>query len=407
MKATLVKTMAGALAVTVLAASMASAQDQSPQPPPPQGPAPQVQAPPTQIPPPDQSAQQYTPGQLEQLLAPIALYPDPLLAQILMAATYPLDVVQADRWLQAPNNAPLKGNALTAALAQQPWDPSVKSLAAFPQILRMMDDKLDWTEQLGDAFLANQAAVMDSVQRLRQRAQAAGKLRSTPQETVTADGSAIEIEPPTPETVYVPVYEPAVVYGDWPWPLYPPFYFPGFFDGVFIGGFGFGWFGYPIIGPLWGWGNWDWGHRWINIDRGRWSGLNNGHPMAPGGGGWQHDVYHRRGVPYQGAATQARFGAAERSAEARRTSRGYPATGAAPTSSGRQPQSQPYVARPAAPQTTRATPASRVPPSFESYGRGADVRAQANRGYSSRMSTPSYHSGGSAPSSSGNRGGRR
>jgi len=124
------------------------------------------------------------PQELDAMLAPVALYPDPLIAQILMASTYPLEVVEADRWLQEPANAGLKGAQLMSALDQQPWDPSVKSLVPFPQILRMMDSNLDWTERLGNAFLADQAAVMDSVQRLRQRAEATGELMSSPQQTV-------------------------------------------------------------------------------------------------------------------------------------------------------------------------------------------------------------------------------
>jgi Protein of unknown function (DUF3300) len=136
-----------------------------------------------------------TAEQLDQLVAPIALYPDPLVAQILMAATYPLEVVEVDRWLQTPANAALKGDALTAVLQQHPWDPSIKSLAPFPQLLRVMDSNLQWTEQLGDAFLAQQADVMDAVQRLRQRAQAAGSLASTPQQTVSTEDQEITIEP--------------------------------------------------------------------------------------------------------------------------------------------------------------------------------------------------------------------
>ena len=135
-----------------------------------------------------------TAEQLDRLVAPIALYPDPLIAQILMAATYPLEVVEADRWLQIPGNAALKGDALIAALQQQHWDPSIKSLVSFPRFLHTMDANLDWTEQLGDAFLARQANVMDAVQRLRQRAQAAGSLASTPQQTVSTEDQEIAIE---------------------------------------------------------------------------------------------------------------------------------------------------------------------------------------------------------------------
>jgi len=362
MKVKLIETIAAALLVGCFAASVAHAQV-------------------TAIPSPAQPAPQFTPAQLDQILAPIALYPDPLLAQILMAATYPLEVVQAEGWLQDPNNAALKGDQLTAALEQKPWDPSVKSIVPFPQILRMLDGNLDWTERLGEAFLANQSATMDSVQRLRQRAQAAGKLQSTPQETVATQGQFITIEPPSPQIVYIPVYDPAVVYGPWPYPAFWPYYFPGFFDGVIIGDLGFGWFGVSIIGPLWGWDHWDWGRHRIDIDRDRFTALNRN--RAPVGGNiWHHDQSHRSGVPYRDPATRGRFPDGLASPEVQRGLRGYPSGG----------------------QSRAASPA------FESYGRGEDVRAQAERGHSSRMSMPSFSSSGggserSAPSS-GSRGHR-
>ncbi|HLY88156.1 MAG TPA: DUF3300 domain-containing protein, partial [Acetobacteraceae bacterium] len=192
--------------------------------------------------------------QLEALVAPIALYPDPLLSEIMMASTYPLEVVAADRW--AKSNANLQGDQLKAAVEQQPWDQSVKSLVATASVLDMMSTKLDWTQQLGDAVLAQQSDVMDAVQRLRQRAQNTGKLKSTPQQTVNAipaeagaapapsgaapgaggapvvqgGGQVIAIEPTDPDTLYVPYYDPAVVYGEWPYSDYPPYYFgyPGY-----------------------------------------------------------------------------------------------------------------------------------------------------------------------------------
>jgi hypothetical protein len=161
--------------------------------------------------------------QLDQLLAPIALYPDALLAQILMAATYPLEIVKADRWLQDPSHANLRGDQLAGALEAETWDPSVKSLVPFPQILRMMDQQLDWTEKLGNAVVAQQPDVMDAIQRLRYQAAAAGTLWSNAQERVTTERQGIVIEPANPEFVYPPVYNPAGVYGPWPYPDYPPF----------------------------------------------------------------------------------------------------------------------------------------------------------------------------------------
>jgi hypothetical protein len=203
----------GAAGVTILATA---ASAQSPSWPTPPAPAPQAEspaAPQAESPaaPQTKTASHFSPARLGQMLAPIALYPDDLLADVLAAATYPLDVVEAARWLQDPQNAALKDDKLFAALQQKSWDPSVKSLALFPRILRMLDTNLEWTEQLGEAYLADPAALMDAVQRLRRR-----------------------IEAPSPEVVYVPICDPSFAYGPWPYPDYPPF-FP-VFAGATIGG---------------------------------------------------------------------------------------------------------------------------------------------------------------------------
>ncbi len=161
--------------------------------------------------------------ELEQILAPIALYPDELIAQILMASTYPLEVVEAARWVKA--NPSLKGNQLTSALEKQNWDPSVKSLVNFPSVLNMMNDKLDWTQKLGDAFLAQQKDVMSTVQRLRAKAQASGNLKTTKEQKVVVQDQVIVIQPADPQVIYVPTYNPTVVYGAWPYPAYPPYYY--------------------------------------------------------------------------------------------------------------------------------------------------------------------------------------
>lgn len=171
-------------------------------------------------------------AQLEQLLAPIALYPDVLLTQVMVAATYPLEVVQASRWLAQGQNATLQGDALAKALEAQPWDPSVKSMVPFPNVLRQMNDQLEWTQALGDAMLAQKQDVLNAVQVLRARAMAVGKLDSGPQQTVTTTqnivaapmtggakvsppSQVIAIEPTQPTQVYVPAYDPGVVYGSW------------------------------------------------------------------------------------------------------------------------------------------------------------------------------------------------
>ena len=183
----------------------------------------------TSNPPPAAAAQQVLkPAQLDQLVAPIALYPDSLLSEVLMASTYPLEIVEAERWVSANKN--LKGDELKKAVGKQDWDDSIKSLVATPSVLDMMSAKLDWTQKLGDAVIAQQADVMDAIQRLRGKAQANNKLQSTQQQKVTVRQNqgrqVIEIAPTDPDTVYVPYYDPAVVYGDWPYPDYPPYYWP-------------------------------------------------------------------------------------------------------------------------------------------------------------------------------------
>jgi hypothetical protein len=211
------------------------------------------------------SAQQ-TPQQLQQLVAPIALYPDSLVAQILAASTYPDQVVEADRWVQA--NASLKGDELAQAVDQQSWDPSVKALAEFPSVLANMDKNLSWTSSLGEAYINDQQGVMNAVQVMRQSAKKAGNLKSTPQLDVSQQGQTIVIKPADPEIVYVPEYDPWLVYGGpivaWPgWYWYPGLYWnsPAIGFGV---GFGVGFFG----GYGWGWHHWapDWDHRRIDFN---------------------------------------------------------------------------------------------------------------------------------------------
>jgi hypothetical protein len=343
-----------------------------------------------------------TAEQLEQLVSPIALYPDPLVAQILMAATYPLEVVEADRWLQIPVNTALTGDTLTAALQQQPWDPSIKSLVPFPQLLHMMDNNLDWTEQLGDAFLAQQADVMDAVQRLRQRAEAAGSLASTPQQTVSTQDQEIMIEPVNPDIIYVPAYNPWCIYGPWPYPAYPPFYF-GSWPGYCVPADAFLAFGIGIYPPFgfWAWGSFDWRHHDVRIDHDRFQQFHARH--EPPDGIWQHDPAHRDGVPYRDPGTTARFlGGA---AAAQRDFRGFAPEPAAVPQAG---PAMPSVLRgPAAvshPSAGISAPQRAAPPAFESFGGGAQVRGESSRGFSSRTApatsfhaapAPSFHGGSS------------
>jgi len=347
-----------------------------------------------------------TAAQLERLAAPIALYPDPLVAQILMAATYPLEIVEADRWLQIPANAALKGDALAAALQQQSWDPSVKSLVSFPKVLQIMDTNLDWTEQLGDAFLAQQADIMDAIQRLRQRAQTAKSLVSTPQQTASTEEQEIVIEPASPEIVYVPVYNPWCVYGPWPYADYPPFDFEPWagycIPADYLIAFGAGF--YPF--PFWAWGHFEWRHHIIRIDHERFQHFHN--VQEPVGGIWQHDPTHRHGVPYRDPETAARFrGPAG-------TARGYrgfaPAPAITPLTKPAAPSVRPmaplvrhgpaYPAPsaghgPAYPTPSVIAPQRQVPPAFQSYGSGSQVRGESARGFSSRITppapAPSFH----------------
>jgi len=218
---------------------------------------------------------QQTPENLQQLVAPIALYPDSLVAQILAASTFPEQVVEADRWVQA--HPDLKGDALGQAVDQQPWDPSVKALTAFPSVLGNMDKNLSWTSSLGDAYYNQEQDVMDAVQVMRQRAQEAGNLNTTPQQTVTSHDSTIIIEPVSPEVVYVPAYDPWLAYGDpmvaWPgWYPYPGIWYGGPYVSFGIG-FGVGYFG----GYGWGWHHWrsDWHNRVVIHDHDRYYSRSN------------------------------------------------------------------------------------------------------------------------------------
>jgi hypothetical protein len=246
-------------------------------------------------------------AQLDQLVAPIALYSDPLLAQVLMASTYPLEVVQADRWAKA--NKSVKGDALKAALDKQDWDASVKELVSTPTVLSMMNDQLDWTQSLGDAVLAQQADVMDAIQRLRAKAQANGKLETTKQQKVTVkqdQGSApvIEIEPASPDVVYVPYYNPSVVYGAWPYPEYPPYYYPPP-AGWVVGGAiatGLAWGAAYAVGREI-WDDIDWHHGNIDIDIDRNVNIDADRNFTK----WEHNSYHRRGVAYNSADVKSKF----------------------------------------------------------------------------------------------------
>jgi hypothetical protein len=270
------------------------------------------------------SAGTFTQEELDQMLAPIALYPDSLLAQILVASTYPLEVVEADRWVKSNKN--LKGNQLNDALDKTSWDLSVKALVPFPDVLSTMSEKLNWTQKLGDAFLAQQAQVMDTIQKLRGKARAQGNLQDTKEQKVIVQGDTIEIQPASPTVVYVPTYNPTVVYGSWWYPSYPPYYFNPVGATVAAGVLGFA--AGVAVGSAWnsGWGHWNWGggnynaniNRNVNINR------NNINVANIQTNKWQHDSSHRKGVAYRDSATRDRFGQkGAGSADGRRDYRGF------------------------------------------------------------------------------------
>ena len=270
-----------------------------------------------------------TQQELDQMLAPIALYPDSLLSQIFMASTYPLEVVEAARWSRA--NPGLKGEEAVNAVEQRDWDASVKSLTAFPQVLAMMDQQLEWTARLGDVFIAQEPQVMETVQSLRQKAYAAGNLRSTEQAYVVQQGETLAIEPATPQVVYVPYYDPRVAYGSWWWPAYPPVYWapwPGYYayPGYPVG---FAWGVGITVGAGFFFSSCDWRARHVtvvnvtnvtnitNVTVNRQGVVNRPGLARTAPAVWQHDPVHRRGVPYHIASLQQRFGPATQAGQRR------------------------------------------------------------------------------------------
>jgi hypothetical protein len=269
-------------------------------------------------PPPDQTL---TPDQLQDLVAPIALYPDPLLGQVLAASTYPLEVVEAWQWLQ--KNPGLSGAVLTAAVQEQNWDASVQALVVFPDVLKELNADVNWTTNLGNAFLAQQQDLMDAVQALRQKAQQAGKLASTPQVQVSEDEGAIDINPTDPGVICVPEYNPVWIWGPAVYYPYPGWDWPS--DSVMVGGV---WIGYypPVsmiahFGYGWtGWNNWGWRPVWakrtvaVNNSFIHRYNFNQGHgPAVHGTAVWAHDPTHRVGVPYANPALRTEYRAVVRS----------------------------------------------------------------------------------------------
>ena len=375
--------------------------------------------------------------ELEQILAPIALYPDSLLTQVLMASTYPLEIVKADRW--AKQNKSMKGDALAKALEAEPWDPSVKSMVNFPQVLTMMAEKLDWTQKVGDAFLAQQKEVMGTVQKLRAKAQAAGNLKTTKEQVVKVEKEIIIIEPASPQVIYVPAYNPTVVYGAWAYPAYPPapVYPPGYVATTAAVSFAAG----AAVGAAWGyaWGNANWKGGDVNVNVYQNASVNNSINRSnyatqykgtgqAGQGQWKHDSSHRAGVAYRDQATAKQYnraGSAQgvQNREAYRGKTGQGAGGVSTQPAGaRSGTTQPAGARPET--TDRGGQAGAMGASgrggspspstmqtggkqsaFSGMEKGSTAKMEGNRGQTSRQNTSSPQSmqrgGGGARGGSG------
>ena len=355
----------------------------------------------------------FSPPELEQLVAPVALYPDPLLAQVLMAATYPVEVVQAARFIQA--NPTLRDSGLDEALRAQPWDDSVKALVSFPQILGMMNNGLDWTQRLGDAFLVQQQDVMAAVQVLRARAQAQGTLTTSPQQVVTVQAPYIYIQPASPEVIYVPVYNPLIVYGPWPYPAYQPYYYRPAGWPMASGVFGFGGGVFVRFGL---WGAFDWHRHVVFVDVPRYRrftevvnvegrrgaiehggvGLREGNRLA-----WQPDVRHRENIQVRHTPAQQQVNAPRPAVVAPREpfrSRVEPPRAEQPWAEQprvEQPQmmhsrveppraGQPWTAQPRAEQPRAAQP--RVEPPRAEQPRAAQPRVEQPRVGQPRVEQP-------------------
>jgi hypothetical protein len=374
-----------------------------------------------------QPAQQFSPDQLNAMVAPIALYPDNLLSQVLAASTYPLEVVEAAQWLRQNGN--LQGQQLVDAARQQNWDPSVQALVVFPDVLNRLNSDIRWTTDLGNAFLAQQADVMSAVQNMRAQARAAGKLNSNAQETVTTqtqgDQTAINIQPADPQVVYVPSYNPEYIWGPPAYGYYPPLYYPagfgfGFGPGIYIGGFfgGLGWGG-------WGWGcNWFGGSIFVNgffFNHYGFGGFGGG--RFGGRAAWAFNPAHRMGVAYPNQRLASRFGGnfaardANRGSFANRgssgsrfqTSQGPSAARSSQANGFRSSAAQPsYRTSPGGSSAYRSAPASGGSSAYRSapsYGGSSAYRsAPSSGGSSAYRSAPSYGGNSayrSAPSSSG------
>jgi Protein of unknown function (DUF3300) len=341
---------------------------------------------------PDQAMQQkapdISPDQLDSLVAPIALYPDPLLAQTLAASTYPLEIIQLHQWLA--KHPKLKEKELAAAVAKEPWDPSIQAMAALPEVVKRLADDIQWTTDLGNAFLAQQSDVMESVQRMRKKAQDKGTLKSTEQQKVETkvveNKTVIVVEQANPEVVYVPSYNPVVVYGA-PVYAYPPIYYPpaGYYAAGMAISFGVG----VAMGAMWS-GGWGWGAGWgnnnvqinnfNNFNRNVNANRNVNRNARTGNTNWSHNPQHRGGAPYRDRATANQYGGTARgeSAANRQSGARQQANRQSGSASGRA-----NAASGAANRPSRTSGGSQS--AFGSRGgyNGSSARSAGSRGFSS------------------------
>ncbi len=376
--------------------------------------------------------------QLDSLVAPIALYPDPMLAQVLAASTYPLEIIQLQQWLAKNKN--LKDKALADAVAKQPWDPSIQGLAAMPEVVKRLADDIQWTTDLGNAFLAQQSDVMEAVQRMRKKATDAGNLKSTEQQKVETkvveSKQVIVIEQSNPEVVYVPSYNPVVVYGPPVYP-YPPIYYPppGYYAAGVAISFGVG----LAMGAAWG-GGWGYGCGWggnnditinnnnnfnrnSNINGGNRNNVNGGNRVnangnrgnGSGNGNWQHNSQHRGGTPYSGRSTANKYGgttrgasASDRQANARQSQSNRGQSGARPSQGdvggGNRPSSGGGGDRVGNRSTS---PSASQRSSSNAMGGGSSGRSGSSANASSSRGSSSMSSRGGGGGSRGGGGGRR
>jgi hypothetical protein len=373
-----------------------------------------------------QEGPSFRPEEVDQMVAPIALYPDNLLAQVLAASTYPLEIVQAARLVQ--QNKELKGEKLMAAAKDKDWEPSVKAMLEFPDVLLMMNEKLEWTEKLGNAFLSQQKDVMASVQRLRKKAQESGNLKTTKEQKVIVEEQTkvIIIQPASPEVVYVPTYNPVVVYGAWPYPAYPPYpvYPPGYVAATAAFSFAAG----VAVGAAWsGHGGWGcgWGNNEVNVNVSKQNNFtknnyNNSEKYQKNQNvknqSWQHNPENRKGAKYPNQNTAQKYGQQRSGSGGRATTsdaRGYGSGGgqrggAGPQTSdlsrGGDRQSAGDRGSSGRAQTSDLSRGGGKESAFGG-GSGGSERASSNRGSESRSSASRSGGGGSSSSGGGSRGG--